>query len=81
MVDDITYQDLLDLVDKYGVRLTGHYSENSSREEIKYEYILQTEYLHREKKIHYLMEQLKCMVYGLEMINEKYGPFDIDLVK
>lgn len=62
-----------------GVPISQNYSMNSDYKTMKYEYDLQIGVRAKQNGINWMSSMTLNLVYGLEMLNEKYDPFSLKL--
>jgi AAA ATPase containing von Willebrand factor type A (vWA) domain len=62
-----------------GVTLTQKYNLDSDLKMMKFEYDLHKNIRAKKNSINWMNNILLNMVYGIEMLNEKYNPFDLKL--
>ncbi|AYV78896.1 MAG: hypothetical protein Edafosvirus45_5 [Edafosvirus sp.] len=64
---------------QYGVKLSQNYTMNSDYKTMKYEYELHKSIRSKQNSVNWMSTMTLSMIHGLEMLNEKYNPFDIKL--
>lgn len=64
---------------QYGVKLSQNYTMNSDYKTMKYEYELHKSIRSKQNGVNWMSSMTLNMIYGIEMLNEKYNPFDIKL--
>ena len=64
---------------QYGVKLSQNYNMNSDFETMKYEYELHKNIRAKRNAVNWMSSMMMNCVYGLEMANDKYNPFDLKL--
>lgn len=62
-----------------GVKLSQNYNMNSDYRMMKYEYELHKGIRAKQNSINWLSSMTLNAIYGLEMLNDKYNPFDLKL--
>ncbi len=62
-----------------GVKLSQNYNMNSDYKIMKYEYELHKGIRAKQNGINWMSSMTLNMIYGIEMLNEKYNPFDLKL--
>ena len=62
-----------------GVKLSQNYNMNSDYKMMKYEYELHKGIRAKQNGINWMSSMSLNLIYGIEMLNEKYNPFDIKL--
>ncbi len=62
-----------------GVKLSQNYNMNSDYKMMKYEYELHKGIRSKQNGINWLSSMSLNLIYGIEMLNEKYNPFDLKL--
>jgi hypothetical protein len=62
-----------------GVKLSQNYNMNSDYKTMKYEYELHKNIRSKQNSINWMSSMCLNAIYGIEMLNEKYNPFDIKL--
>ena len=62
-----------------GVKLSQNYNMNSDYKMMKYEYELHKGIRAKQNGINWMSSSSLNLIYGIEMLNEKYNPFDIKL--
>ena len=62
-----------------GVKLSQNYNMNSDYKMMKYEYELHKGIRAKQNGINWMSSMSLNLIYGVEMLNEKYNPFDIKL--
>ncbi len=62
-----------------GVKLSQNYNMNSDYKMMKYEYELHKGIRAKQNGINWMSSMTLNMIYGIEMLNEKYNPFDLKL--
>lgn len=73
------YWKLQDLVEKYGVQLTKHYTPNDDPDEMRIEYDLQKSRRHKTNQVKFYKNVLLNIVCGVEFLNDRYNPFEFKL--
>lgn len=63
------------------VKLSQNYNMNSDYKMMKYEYELHKNIRAKQNGINWMSSMALNAIYGLEMLNEKYNPFDLKLSK
>lgn len=63
----------------YGVKLSQNYKLDSNYEQMKYEYELHTGVKAKSNAVQWMGGMLVTLLKGIEMLNDKYNPFDIKL--
>ena len=87
--EDLTAEELmlrkLDMLRKLselaqaGVKLSQNYNMNSDYKMMKYEYELHKGIRAKQNGINWMSSMSLNLIYGIEMLNEKYNPFDLKL--
>lgn len=87
--DNLTHEELilkkLDMLRKLGeltnagVKLSQNYNLNSDLKMMKYEYELHKNIRSKQNSINWMSSMSLNAIYGIEMLNEKYNPFDLKL--
>jgi hypothetical protein len=67
-----------ELVDA-GITLTQNYNINSDLKMMKYEYELHKSIRAKKNSINWMSSMTLNCIYGIEMLNDKYDPFDLKL--
>ena len=62
-----------------GVKLSQNYNMNSDYKMMKYEYELHKGIRAKQNGINWMSSMSLNLIYGVEMLNEKYNPFDLKL--
>ena len=62
-----------------GVKLSQNYNMNSDYKMMKYEYELHKSIRSKQNGINWMSSMSLNLIYGIEMLNEKYNPFDLKL--
>lgn len=62
-----------------GVKLSQNYNMNSDYKMMKYEYELHKGIRAKQNGVNWMSSMSLNMIYGLEMLNDKYNPFDLKL--
>ena len=62
-----------------GVKLSQNYNMNSDYTLMKHEYELHKGLRAKQNGINWMSSMMMNMIYGVEMLNEKYNPFDFKL--
>lgn len=62
-----------------GVNISQNYSLNSDYNMMKYEYELHKSIRSKQNSVNWMSSMTLNCIYGIEMLNEKYNPFDIKL--
>jgi hypothetical protein len=62
-----------------GVKLSQNYNMNSDYKMMKYEYELHKGIRAKQNGINWMSSMSLNLIYGIEMLNEKYNPFDLKL--
>ncbi|XWV25649.1 hypothetical protein QJ856_gp0104 [Tupanvirus deep ocean] len=70
---------LMQLVDKYGVKLSRNFSSDDDPDELQKEYNAQKEKIDRNNNIKFYKQLLLNGTCFVEFMNEKYDPFDFKL--
>lgn len=73
------YGQLQDLVDRYDVKLSRHYSIDDDPDEMEAEYIMHKERRNKNNQVKFYKNLLLNIVCGAEFLNEKYNPFQFKL--
>jgi hypothetical protein len=63
----------------YGVKLSQNYKLDSNYDQMKYEYELHTGIKAKSNAVQWMGGMLVTLLKGVEMLNDKYNPFDIKL--
>ncbi len=62
-----------------GVKLSQNYNMNSDYKMMKYEYELHKGIRAKQNGINWMSSMSLNLIYGIEMLNDKYNPFDLKL--
>lgn len=62
-----------------GVHISQNYNLNSDYNMMKYEYELHKSIRSKQNSVNWMSSMTLNCIYGIEMLNEKYNPFDIKL--
>lgn len=73
------YSKLQDLVEKYNVTLTRHFTLNDDPDEMKAEYDMWYERRNKVNQVKMYKNILFTIICSTEFLNEKYNPFDFKL--
>ena len=73
------YAQLENLVKKYGVQLSKHYTIDDDPDEMEEEYKMRKEMRNKEVQVKFYKQVLLNIVCGVEFLNEKYDPFEFKL--
>ena len=64
---------------QYGVKLSQNYNMNSDYFTMKYEYELHKNIRAKQNSVNWMSSLMLNCIYGVELMNEKYNPFDLKL--
>ena len=64
---------------QYGVKLSQNYNMNSDYFAMKYEYELHKNIRAKQNSVNWMSSLMLNCIYGIEILNEKYNPFDLKL--
>jgi hypothetical protein len=64
---------------QYGVKLSQNYNMNSDYFAMKYEYELHKNIRAKQNSVNWMSSLMLNCIYGVEILNEKYNPFDLKL--
>lgn len=64
---------------QYGVKLSQNYNMNSDYFTMKYEYELHKNIRAKQNSVNWMSSLMLNCIYGVEIMNEKYNPFDLKL--
>jgi hypothetical protein len=64
---------------QYGVKLSQNYNMNSDYYAMKYEYELHKNIRAKQNSVNWMSSLMLNCIYGIEILNEKYNPFDLKL--
>ena len=73
------YSNLQDLVERYGVKLSRHFSIDDDPDEMEAEYTMHKERRNKTNQVKFYKQILLNIVCGAEFLNEKYNPFEFKL--
>lgn len=62
-----------------GIKLSQNYNMNSDYQTMKFEYDLHYSIRAKKNSINWMTNMMMNCVYGIEMLNDKYNPFDVKL--
>lgn len=68
------YSKLQDLVERYGVKLSRHFSPDDDPDEMEEEYIMQTDKKNKTNHVKFLKQVLLNIICGAEFLNQRYFP-------
>lgn len=64
---------------QYGVKISQNYSMNSDYFTMKYEYELHKNIRSKQNSVNWMSSLMLNCIYGVELMNDKYNPFDLKL--
>jgi hypothetical protein len=64
---------------QYGVKLSQNYNMSSDYFTMKYEYELHKSIRSKQNSVNWMSSLMLNCIYGVEILNEKYNPFDLKL--
>lgn len=64
---------------QYGVKLSQNYNMNSDYFTMKYEYELHKNIRAKQNSVNWMSSLMLNCIYGVEIMNDKYNPFDLKL--
>jgi hypothetical protein len=64
---------------QYGVKLSQNYNMNSDYYTMKYEYELHKNIRSKQNSVNWMSSLMLNCIYGVEILNDKYNPFDLKL--
>jgi len=64
---------------QYGVKLSQNYNMNSDYFAMKYEFELHKNIRAKQNSVNWMSSLMLNCIYGIEILNEKYNPFDLKL--